>query len=162
MHLQQIIAMNLVKPHLPKITQDLSFEFEADDPHPQITHDIEFDITLEKLDDIRKGIAATTTPTTAPVPSTRKALTMQLSRKGTQLGRKIVHLHREETIGSLLTRGAESLADVLGLSPQAPLIQKPPGEPGRPWSGGYNIEHALGWAADDYEDFEVSIALFNA
>lgn len=43
-------------------------------------------------------------------------------------------------------------------SSRATMIKKPPGEPGRPGSGGFNLEKALGdlgWSKDDFESFRV-------
>jgi hypothetical protein len=43
------------------------------------------------------------------------------------------------------------------------LIPKPPGEPGRPHSGGFNLENAVvssGWPKQDFAAFQVSEVLF--
>lgn len=41
-----------------------------------------------------------------------------------------------------------------------PLIRKPPGEPGRPRSGGFNLEEALGWPKDDFDRIQVGRTIF--
>lgn len=55
--------MKLVKPQLPAITHDLSLEFDAEDPHPRITHDMEFDITPATLGLNRGKAPSPTRPT---------------------------------------------------------------------------------------------------
>lgn len=61
--------MKLVKPHLPGITHDLTFEFDAQDRHPTTTHDMEFDIPLEMLErnrDMGRVLARTSAPILTP------------------------------------------------------------------------------------------------
>ena len=40
-------------------------------------------------------------------------------------------------------------------------IPKPPGEAGRPKSGGYKLEEALGWGKEDFAVIQVSFDMFN-
>lgn len=71
--------MKLVKPRLPAITHDLSLEFDAQDPHPRITHDMEFDIPLSILESNRgKGSLGT-----------RRRVSFLMSRSF-EMGRSIV------------------------------------------------------------------------
>jgi hypothetical protein len=109
--------MDFIQPHLPRITDDVSFIFDAEEPHPRITHDIEFDITLETFDYTRRE-------------STLPTIARQLTR--------------------MLSAGAE-----MGIGVAEALIRKPPGEPGRPESGGFNLFDQLKWNEDDYERFKV-------
>ena len=39
-------------------------------------------------------------------------------------------------------------------------IPKPPGEAGRPGSGGYNLKDALGWSKQDYDKVQVSLLVY--
>ena len=36
-------------------------------------------------------------------------------------------------------------------------IPKPPGGPGRPRSGGYNLQEQLGWEKDEFEEIKVRV-----
>jgi len=60
--------------------------------------------------------------------------------------RPIPRVHYSETSGMTVDNWETS-----------PLIMKPSGEPGRPHSGGYNLEDTLAWPKDLYNALTVSL-----
>jgi hypothetical protein len=62
----------------------------------------------------------------------------------------------EMDVDSQSSRGSSD-AEIEGISnPSQDLIQKPPGEAGRPGSGGFNLESSLGWPRGVFDKITVS------
>jgi hypothetical protein len=62
----------------------------------------------------------------------------------------------EMDVDSQSSRGSSD-SEIEGISnPSQDLIQKPPGEAGRPGSGGFNLEESLGWPRGVFEKISVS------
>ena len=63
---------------------------------------------------------------------------------------------RPATTGSLSV-GLSALSERLSWTSQQGHIPKPSGEPGRPGSGGYNVNEAMNWTRKEYGSFQVGV-----
>ncbi|SJL15222.1 uncharacterized protein ARMOST_18708 [Armillaria ostoyae] len=113
--------------HLPLITRRIKFMPLAHTPLPLITARREFAIARER----------------SPSPPLIDPGSPALSNvsDGSDVS---MHSDNDNPSGSILGDDGVDDEDVK-------IIPKPPGEPGRPKSGGYNLEQALGWPDAIYQ-----------
>ncbi|PBK90452.1 hypothetical protein ARMGADRAFT_1082717 [Armillaria gallica] len=113
--------------HLPLITRRIEFTPLAHTPRPSITAHQEFAIAQER---------SLSPPLIDPgSPSLSDA---------SDASDGSMHSDDENPSGSIVGDDGVDNEDVK-------IIPKPPGEPGRPKSGGYNLEKALGWPDAIYQ-----------
>ena len=134
------MATSSISRHLPLTTNRIEFCFSTDaGPLPDITPRIDF--------------------------GTDRSAALHKSRSQNEVGAIICEGERSSSEKSSIARSSTD-SDINGLSSSEReedpgettlKIRKPPGEPGRPGSGGYSIEGALkGWTPDLILDVKVS------
>lgn len=125
--------MAIVNRPLPLITQDINFQFRNLGNQPQISQDTDFSY-LNGSRDFEGNAVIHNFVRTQAEPG------IIASNPGTPVV--------EETTSD----GEPALSDEGG---GADLIKKPPGQAGRPNSGGYNLEEAVGWPTEEFVKLQV-------
>ncbi|TFK23361.1 hypothetical protein FA15DRAFT_705527 [Coprinopsis marcescibilis] len=122
----------IVKRNLPQIAQELSFKLECAGPRLPLTVEMELDITEEQV-----------------VENRRHAL---LAKENLRVA---VVIDMGEWAPSPPTSDDEDYEDD---SKGTSMIPKPPGGPGRPGSGGYNIAKAMSWSKPLFSQLRTFLA----
>lgn len=130
-----------LKLHLPLITTRTEFKHNTVPPLPEIT--IRRDHGAHIRHYARRGLPPYTRP------KHNRGMTPVMARS-VEFGWDI----RERSPLSELSSSEESQNEEE--NPSAPKIPKPNGEVGRANSGGYNLQKAMSWEPQRYDDFIVS------
>ncbi|TFK17177.1 hypothetical protein FA15DRAFT_711064 [Coprinopsis marcescibilis] len=137
-----LFSAPIVKRNLPQIAQELSFKLAGSGPLAPITLDREFDIGGQEIFENRRQVLLA-----------RRVNENQLKASPSTRG-------SENPIVVEMAESSEEEdedEDVMEVE-AGPLIKKPPGEPGRPNSGRFNIEQAMGWTKEDYSKLQAFVA----
>jgi hypothetical protein len=161
-----------IRRHQPLITLRIPFDVQPLPPPPTITLRTNFESTLRPSVNRKPQFRRPQFLVPVPVASgsamkSRKeaSCAAPAAQRASSDGRNRIADDAEPDLSDLSdvsdSESQGSLSDSCEAPVQSTKIQKPPGEAGRPKSGGFNLEETLGWSKEFFNKIQVRCASIN-